>query len=117
MGFSGMNQERTMQFILENLAAVTASQQQAEVRAARTDKQIRGLQTLVKTGTKMIFKLAAVQKEVQKELKGLAEAQRRTGEALADLATSQKRTDEKFNRWLDSAKNGSNGQNGHKGSK
>jgi hypothetical protein len=91
-----MDQERTMQFILDNLAAVTASQQQAEVRGARIDRQIKGIQTLVKIGMKLIVKLEKGQRELQKEMK--------------ELAAAQKRTDEKFDRWLDS----SNGHNGHK---
>jgi hypothetical protein len=95
-----MNQDRTMQFILDNLAAVTASQQQAEVRAARTDRQIKGITTLVKTGMKLMVKLQEGQRELRKEMK--------------ELAVAQKRTDEKFDRWLDSAKNGSNGHSGHK---
>jgi hypothetical protein len=89
-----------MQFILDNLAAVTASQQQAEVRAARTDRQIKGITTLVKTGMKLMVKLQEGQRELRKEMK--------------ELAVAQKRTDEKFDRWLDSAKNGSNGHSGHK---
>jgi hypothetical protein len=89
-----------MQFILDNLSAVTASQQQAEVRAARTDRQIKGITTLVKTGMKLMVKLQEGQRELRKEMK--------------ELAVAQKRTDEKFDRWLDSAKNGSNGHSGHK---
>jgi hypothetical protein len=88
-----MDQERTMRFILENLAAVTASQQKADV-------QIKGIQKLVLTGMKLIVRLEKGQLELQTELKALAAA--------------QKRTDQKFGRWLDSLKNGSNGQSGHK---
>ena len=98
-----MDQERTMQFILDNLAAVTASQQKAEVRAARaesriekTERQIKGITTLLKMGMKLIVSLEKNQRELQKEMK--------------ELAAAQKRTDEKFDRWLDS----SNGHNGHK---
>jgi septal ring factor EnvC (AmiA/AmiB activator) len=112
-----MDQERTMQFILDNLAAVTASQQQFAVqtaaRAARTDRQIKGMQTLMLTGMKMIVKLQKGQRELQKEMKELAAAQKRAGEALADLAVSQKRSDQKFDRWLDSLKGGSNGHTRH----
>jgi hypothetical protein len=123
-----MNQERTMQFILENLAAVSASQQQAEVRAARSDRQITGMQTLMLTGMKLIVKLQKGQRELQKGQRELQEVQRELqaghralqkghGEIqteLKTLAAAQKRTDEKFDRWLDSLNNGSNGRNGHK---
>lgn len=89
-----------MQFILDNLAAVTASQQRAEERATRTDHQIKGITTLVKTGMKLMVKLQEGQRELRKEMK--------------ELAAAQKRTDEKFDRWLDSAKSGSNGRSGPK---
>lgn len=116
-----MNQERTMQFILENLAAVTVSQQQAEVRATQaevratqfearavrierqiesTERQIKGITTLLKMGMKLIVEIQKGHRELQAEVKG--------------LAAQQKRTDQKFDRWLDSLKNGSNGHNGHK---
>jgi phage shock protein A len=102
-----MDQERTMQFILDNLAAVTASQQQAEVRAARaerriekTETQIRGITKLVKIGMKLIVEIQKNHRELHAEIK--------------ELAAQQKRTDQKFDRWLDSLKNGSNGHSGHK---
>ena len=125
-----MDIERTMQFIVHNLAAVTAAQQQAEVRAARTDRQIHGLQTLVKIGMRRLVKLEQGQVSLRKALnelavsqkrtdetlrelmiaqKDLAASQKRTDEALQELAASQKRTDEKFERWLDSMK-GRNGR-------
>jgi hypothetical protein len=102
-----MDQERTMQFILDNLAAVSASQQQAEVRAARSDRQIKGIKALILTGMKLIVKLEKGQRELQK-------GHRELQAELKALAAAQKRTDQKFDRWLDSLKNGSNGQNGHK---
>jgi hypothetical protein len=98
-----MDMERTMQFIVDNLAEITVKQQQAEVRAARTDRQIQALQKLVKTGMKMLVGL-------QQEHKKLAEEQILTQRDLRELARAQKRTDEKFQRWLDSR----NGPNGHR---
>jgi hypothetical protein len=67
-----MNIERKMEFIVENLAVLTANQQ-------KTDRQMRGLQTLVKTGMRM---------------------QALVDQRMAELAAAQKRTDEKFQRWL-----------------
>jgi len=132
-----MDIERTMQFIIDNLATVTAAQQQAEVRAARTDRQIHGLQTLVKIGMRRLVKLeqgqvslrkalnelavsqkrtdevvqglAASQKRTDGVVRELAAFQKRTDEVVRELAASQKRTDEKFERWLDSLK-GRNGR-------
>jgi uncharacterized phage infection (PIP) family protein YhgE len=115
-----MNQDRTMQFILDNLAAVTASQQQAEVRAARTDRQIKGMQNLMLTGMKLILKLEKGQRELQKGLrelqKGHHELQKGHHELQSELkalAAAQKRTDQKLDRWLDSLNKGSNGHKKH----
>ena len=120
-----MDIERTMEFILSNLAAVTASQQQAEVRAqqadlraARTDRQIRGLQTLVKIGMRQLVKHDG--RLAKLDLR-LAKLQERTDARFAEMAIAlkesaaqHKRTDQKFERWLDSLKGG----NGHlRGSK
>jgi len=111
-----MDQEKTMQFILYNLASVTARLEivgeRAEALTARdealaariealakrqdkTDRQIRGLQALTRTGMKIIVKLADGQIALQKDLK--------------ELVVAQKRTEQRFDRWLDSLKSGSNG--------
>lgn len=84
-----------MQFIVDNLAAVTASQQQAEVRPARIDRQIKGIQNLMITGMKLIARLQKGQRQIHVEIR--------------NLAAQQKRTDQKIDRWLGSPKNGSNG--------
>ena len=94
-----MNQERTMQFILDNLAAVTASQQQAEVRAARTDRQIKSMQTLMLTGMRLIARLEKGQRELSRELR--------------ELSVRQNRIDQRMNRWMGRPKNGSNGKGAH----
>src|SRR6266852_5726995 len=98
-----MDLERTMEFVVDNLAKVTAAQQQAEVRAARADRRIHGLQTLMKFGMKRLARLE----------QGLVSQQKRTDArfaevavALKELAEQQKRTDEKFERWLDSLQGG-----------
>ena len=94
-----MDVERTMQFIMATLGAVTAAQQQAENCAARTDRQIRGLQTLLTIGMRRLARLE------QRTNARFAELAIR----MTELATAQKRTDKKFERWLDSLK-GSNGR-------
>ena len=104
-----MDIERTMQFIVDHTAALTVRQEQADIRAARMDRRMAGLQTLVKTGMRMIVKLEQGQRTLNERMAELAEAQSRTEKALADLAASQKRTDQKFDRWLDSINTGSNG--------
>jgi peptidoglycan hydrolase CwlO-like protein len=90
-----MNIERKMDFIVENLAALTVSQQ-------KTDRQMRGLQTLVKTGMRMLIDLQRAQKRTDERMAELAESQK-------ELAAQQKRTDEKFERWLNSLNQGTNG--------
>jgi hypothetical protein len=94
-----MDVERTMQFIMANLGTVTAAQRQAENRAARTDRQIRGLQTLLTIGVRRLARLE------QRTHARFAELANR----MAELAAAQKRTDKKFERWLDSLK-GSKGR-------
>ena len=94
-----MDVERTMQFIISNLGAVIAARQQAENRAARTDRQIRGLQTLLTVGMRRLARLE------QRTHARFAELATR----MAELAAAQKRTDKKFERWLDSLK-GSKGR-------
>jgi peptidoglycan hydrolase CwlO-like protein len=90
-----MNIERKMDFIVENLAALTVSQQ-------KTDRQMRSLQTLVKTGMRMMVDLQRAQKRTDERMAELAAAQK-------ELAAAQKRTDEKFERWLNSLNRGTNG--------
>src|ERR1700680_1966705 len=118
-----MDIERTMEFVLENLASVAASQQALAASQKKTDRQIHGLQTVVKTGMRMLVRLeqnvaelAKAQKELsvsQKELsvsqKGLWVAQKELSVAQKELAVQQKRTDQKFERWLDSLQKGLNG--------
>ena len=129
-----MDVERTMEFILENLADLG-------VKQARTDRQMRGLQTIVKTGMRMLAKmqeqgvktrqeiaitqqelrslavsqkdlavsqkdLAASQKDLAASQKDLSASQKRTDQVLRELAEAQKRTEEKFQRWLDRGGNG-----------
>ena len=111
-----MDTERTLQFILDNMAALTVSQQKSEIRLARIERQMTGLQTIVKTGMRMMVKLQQGQRKLQQsqhkleqsQLK-LEESQARTDQALAELAAQHKRTDQKFERWLDSMNKGGNG--------
>jgi hypothetical protein len=109
-----MDVERTMQFILDNLASVTArqeamaaSQEAAEARAAaaeartaamerRLDRRMDGIVKLIKTGMRMMVEIQESHKELAAEMK--------------ELAAAQKRTDQRFDRWLDSLE----GVNGHK---
>jgi predicted nucleic acid-binding Zn-ribbon protein len=113
-----MDIERTMQFIVDTLADVAVKQQVAEVRATRaeqrmdraeermdraevrTDKlerQMKGIQTLVKIGMKLMV-------DIQK-------GQKRTDQKMAELAEAHKDTERQFKAWLESMRS-----NGHKGS-
>lgn len=94
-----MDIERRMEFIVENLAALTVSQQ-------KTDRQIRGLQKIVKTGMSLLVKMERRQTEMAKRIDVEMTEIR---QALKDLSSAQKRTDARFDRWLDSFENGSNG--------
>ena len=109
-----MDMERAMEFVVENLAKVTAAQQQAEVRAARADRQIHGLQTLMRLGMKRLARIeqriAAQQKRTDARFAELALALKDLAEEQKETAAQAKRTDQKFERWLDSFQGG----NGHK---
>ena len=85
-----MDVERTMEFILENLADLG-------VKQARTDRQMRGLQTIVKTGMRMLGKMqeqgVKTRQEIaktQQELRSLAASQKDLAASQKDLAASQK---------------------------
>ena len=129
-----MDVEKTMEFILENLADVGVTLAELGVKQARTERQIHGLQTLAKMGVRQLVKLGAAQKRTEKMVyelavshrelaashkelaashkelaasqKELAASHKLTEKALRELAVSQKRTDEKFQRWLDRGHNG-----------
>ena len=105
-----------MEFIVENLAAVTVRQQE-------TERSIRGLRTIVQGGMRILVRLEQNQAKFEEnqqnldtKIAALADAQIRTEESLStlaaaqkELAAAQKRTDQKFERWLDSMNKGSNG--------
>ncbi len=106
-----MEMERTMNFIVETLADVAVRQQAAEVRANRAEqrmdkfeRQMRGLQTLVKTGMRMMIDIQKTQKVMNQKLTALTVQ-------VTELTESQKDTDRKFKNWLESMRS-----NGHKGS-
>lgn len=97
-----MDVERTMRFILENLASVTAKQEKAE-------SQIQAMRKLVVTGMKMMVDTQKVQKRTGEKMAELADE-------MAGLAAAQKAIDRRFGEWLASNKgsNGHKGGNGHK---
>jgi hypothetical protein len=45
-----MDMERAMEFVVENLAKVTAAQQQAKVHGERADRRMRELRALMRSG-------------------------------------------------------------------
>jgi|HubBroStandDraft_3_1064219.scaffolds.fasta_scaffold379777_2 hypothetical protein len=91
-----------MEFILENLASVTAKQEKAE-------SQIQAMRKLVVTGLKMMVDIQKVQKRTGRKMTELADG-------MAGLAAAQKAADRRFGEWLASNKgsNGHKGGNGHK---
>ena len=83
-----------MEFILENLAPVA-------VRQARFERQIHGIQTLLKIGARQLVRmgsgipgLAAEQKRTNQAVRELAASQKQTAQTVRALAAAQKRTDE-----------------------
>lgn len=108
-----MDIEKTLVFITENLADVSVKLGDLATKQARTDRQMRGLQTIVKTGMRMLAKLQEEGAKTRQELRGLAASQKQTEQVMRELAAgqkelaaAQKRTDERFQRWLDRGPNG-----------
>ena len=112
-----MNIEKTMEFIVSNLADLTVKQAELTVKQARTDRQIHGLQVLVKTGMRTLVKTQNSVKRTDEVVRGLAAEQKLTKQALrglagqmGELAVAQKRSEERFQRWLDRGSNGGKGR-------
>jgi hypothetical protein len=87
-----MDVEKTMEFILQNLADVA-------VKQARSERQIHGIQNLLKIGMRQLVNLAVAQKRTDKAVRDVADS-------VKELAAAQKRTDARFQRWLDRGSNG-----------
>ncbi len=109
-----------MQFILDNLASVTARQEEAAVRAAaaearatamerRLDRRMDGIVKLIKTGMRMIVEIQESHKELAAEMKELAGEVKEFAAGMKELAAVQKRTEQRFDRWLESMNKGPNG--------
>jgi len=109
-----------MQFILDNLASVTARQEEAAVRAAaadaraaamerRLDRRMDGIVKLIKTGMRMIVEIQESHKELAAEMKELAAEVKELSAGMKELAAVQRRTDQRFDRWLESMNKGANG--------
>jgi chromosome segregation ATPase len=112
-----MDVEKTIEFILETLADTAAWRAETERRLARNDRQIHGIQTLLKIGARQLIALGAAQKRTNESIRKLSAemAELRTSVAkltaelrtsVAKLAEAQKRTEERFQRWLDRGHNG-----------
>jgi peptidoglycan hydrolase CwlO-like protein len=97
-----MDTERTMQFILDNLASVTAKQEKAET-------QIQAIRKLVLTGMKMVVEIGKEQKKTRRAMTELAAG-------MDKMAKAQKEADLRFSQWL-AATEGSNGHKNGKGHK
>ena len=83
----------------------------AEARMDRMDRQLLGIQKIIRTGMKLIVRIERSQKESDEKLNALIEAQQRSEQReerldakLEKLMESQRKTDEKFAKWLDSLK-------------
>jgi hypothetical protein len=104
-----MNIEKTMEFIVTNLADLTVKQAELTMKQARTDRQIHGLQVLVKTGMRMLVKTQDSVRQIAVEQKLTKQALRELAGQMGELAAAQKRSEERFQRWLDRGSNGGTG--------
>jgi hypothetical protein len=105
-----MNIEKTMEFIVSNLADLTVKQAELTVKQARTDRQIHGLQVLVKTGMRMLVKTQDSVRQIAAEQKLTKQALRELAGQMGELAAAQKRSEERSQRWLDRGSNGGKGR-------
>ncbi len=102
-----MDVERTMEFILENLASVTAKQERAE-------RQIEAIRKLVLTGMKMVVDTGKQQKQLGRDFAASRAAHDRD---MAEIRAAQKETDRLLKEWIaaNRSTNGhGKGSNGHK---
>jgi hypothetical protein len=120
-----MNIERAIEHILHLQAQAEVRMQRADVRMDRAearmdraearmdrmDRQLVGIQKIIRTGMKLIVRIEKSQKESDEKLNALIEAQQRSEQReerldakLEKLMESQRKTDEKFAKWLDSLK-------------
>ena len=97
-----MDVEGTMQFILDNLASVTAKQEKAET-------EIQALRKLVTVGMKILVRVQNQQENSERKIGALADAQIRLEGETEKLLNAIEKTNERFDRWLESG----NGANGH----
>jgi len=95
-GAGFMDIEKTMDFILEQLAHVAALQAQAEERQARTDRRLD-----------RAIRLAVV--EERRERKRRRELEERLDQKITQLAAAQLVTEETLQRWIEERRRGTNG--------
>jgi len=95
---SGMDIERTMEFILKSQARAELRMEKAdlrmekaELRMDRTDKQIDAIRKILQQGVRMLAK---------------------TDVRLAELAQAQRATEKSLKAFIDSQRHGRNGRNG-----
>ena len=101
-----MDVEKTIQLILSTQADTSSQLADLTRKQARTDRQIYGLQVLVKTGMRMLVIIQRSVKTLADEHKRTEQAVRELVAAQKELAAAQKRTDARFERWLERGSNG-----------
>ena len=92
---TGMNVEKTMEFILQQQAKAEVQMAEMRQQQAKTDRQIKAIQKLITAGMKMIVKQG-------ESIKQLADAQK-------ELANAQKVTEVKLQGLIDALRQGGNG--------
>lgn len=96
-----MNVERAIEHILEIQARAEARMERAEARMDRTDRQIAGIQKLMRTGIRLIVQIENAQKRTEARLEELTASQKRTDARLEELAAAQLRSDKKFDKLVE----------------
>jgi hypothetical protein len=114
-----MGVEKTMQFILEQQAQLTAHQVDAGARLARIDKRLDAMAKLVNAGVRLLVKhdewLARHEKAIERHEKLIVESRREFDLRLKALTEVQERTDRKLDRLIEALHGRrSNGRSGRK---
>ena len=106
-----MDPEKTMEFILEQQATMSARQDAILNMIEAGMKLIAGHDRQIKALTEGFERLAHAQRITEERLSRLAEAQQSTERTVERLATAQAATDEKLNRLIDTLeRNASHGR-------
>jgi len=93
-----MNVEKTIEFILQHQARTEVVLARVTERQDRAEKSMNGIRTILKTGMRMMVKMAAAQKRTDATLIRLGVTVDRLGVTVDRLGTNMDRLESNVNR-------------------